>query len=328
MKSIRWPTAYTTLVHRVSHSDLMAHSLHYTGALCQLQWPYGPQPTLHWCTESATVTFMNSFHVFTEVNTITLYTEGWHMLLSCYVCSKSGYERQHKLAAQYSSGRHEVWPCQQFFCALISLTMRIIMKISCWNFSRFHSDEWYSGKFHPITCHEGTELESRYSSTLSLILALDEGWWSMPRPDSFTPGNDLVPTVVDPRTGTENVILTRKWSLDCPSSSKSPYRLLLYIYPQKLDSYTTRTAKYNCNFLCFPYYVQCQSQWPHGLRHRSTAARLLRSWVWIPLGAWIFVCCECCVLSGRGLCDELITRPEESYRMWCVVVCDLWGLEL
>jgi len=28
-------------------------------------------------------------------------------------------------------------------------------------------------------------------------------------------------------------------------------------------------------------------------------------------------------LSGRGLCDELITRPEESYRMWCLVVCDL-----
>jgi len=29
------------------------------------------------------------------------------------------------------------------------------------------------------------------------------------------------------------------------------------------------------------------------------------------------------VLSGRGLCDKLITRPEESYRLWCVVVCDL-----
>jgi len=28
-------------------------------------------------------------------------------------------------------------------------------------------------------------------------------------------------------------------------------------------------------------------------------------------------------LSGRGLCDELITRPEESYRLWCVAVCDL-----
>jgi len=29
------------------------------------------------------------------------------------------------------------------------------------------------------------------------------------------------------------------------------------------------------------------------------------------------------VLSGRGLCDELITRPEESYRLCCVVVRDL-----
>jgi len=37
----------------------------------------------------------------------------------------------------------------------------------------------------------------------------------------------------------------------------------------------------------------------------------------------MFVCCECCVLSGRGLCDGLITRPEESYRLWRVVVCDL-----
>jgi len=29
------------------------------------------------------------------------------------------------------------------------------------------------------------------------------------------------------------------------------------------------------------------------------------------------------VLSGRGFCDEPITRPEDAYRMWCVVVCDL-----
>jgi hypothetical protein len=56
---------------------------------------------------------------------------------------------------------------------------------------------------------------------------------------------------------------------------------------------------------------------------RPAAAHLLRSWVRIPQGAWIFVCCECHVLSGRGLCDELITRPEESYRLCCVVVCDL-----
>jgi hypothetical protein len=30
------------------------------------------------------------------------------------------------------------------------------------------------------------------------------------------------------------------------------------------------------------------------------------------------VSCECCVLSGRGICDELVPRPEESYRVWCV----------
>ena len=65
-----------------------------------------------------------------------------------------------------------------------------------------------------------------------------------------------------------------------------------------------------------------QSQWPRGLRRRSAVACLLRSWVRIPPGAWMFVCCECFVLSGRGLCDELITRPEESYRLWCVLVCD------
>ena len=70
-------------------------------------------------------------------------------------------------------------------------------------------------------------------------------------------------------------------------------------------------------------FCKCRSQWPRGLRPRSAAARLLRLWVRIPPEAWIFVCCECCVLSGKGLCDALITRPEESYRLWCVVVCDL-----
>ena len=57
--------------------------------------------------------------------------------------------------------------------------------------------------------------------------------------------------------------------------------------------------------------------------HSAETAHLLRPWVRIPPGAWIFVCCECHVLSGRGLCDELITRPEVSYRLCCVVVCDL-----
>jgi hypothetical protein len=34
------------------------------------------------------------------------------------------------------------------------------------------------------------------------------------------------------------------------------------------------------------------------------------------------VSCECCVLSGRGLCDGLVPRPEESYQMCGVAECD------
>jgi len=64
-------------------------------------------------------------------------------------------------------------------------------------------------------------------------------------------------------------------------------------------------------------------QWPHSLRHSSAAARPLGLWVRILPRPWMLICCECCVLSGRSFCDELLTRPEESYRLWCVVVCDL-----
>ena len=35
------------------------------------------------------------------------------------------------------------------------------------------------------------------------------------------------------------------------------------------------------------------------------------------------VSCKYCVLSGKCLCDGPIPRPEESYRLWCVIVCDL-----
>ena len=35
------------------------------------------------------------------------------------------------------------------------------------------------------------------------------------------------------------------------------------------------------------------------------------------------MCVVCCVLSGRGLYDEIITRPEESCRVCCFVAYDL-----
>jgi len=47
----------------------------------------------------------------------------------------------------------------------------------------------------------------------------------------------------------------------------------------------------------------------------------------IPPGVWMSVSSECCVLSGRGLCDGPVPRPEESCRMCmracvCVIECD------
>ena len=41
------------------------------------------------------------------------------------------------------------------------------------------------------------------------------------------------------------------------------------------------------------------------------------------LSVWVFF-----VFSGSSLCDGLITHPEESYRLWCVFVCDLETSEM
>ena len=85
----------------------------------------------------------------------------------------------------------------------------------------------------------------------------------------------------------------------------------------------------NCGFVCSKFINFKQrrefpqgmtdvhwSRWPRSLRHGSAASHFLGLWVRTPTGAWLYVCCEYCVLSGRGLCDEMITH-------WCVVVCGL-----
>ena len=45
-------------------------------------------------------------------------------------------------------------------------------------------------KFHPLTCHEGTEGKQRDSSTRCLTSALDGGGWLTPRSDRFTPDKE------------------------------------------------------------------------------------------------------------------------------------------
>ena len=54
---------------------------------------------------------------------------------------------------------------------------------------------------------------------------------------------------------------------------------------------------------------------------------LSKAWVWgrslpgivgsNPAGARLFVSCDFCVLSCRGVCVGLITRTEESCQVWC-----------
>ena len=74
------------------------------------------------------------------------------------------------------------------------------------------------------------------------------------------------------------------------------------------------------------YIFWCRSKWPRGFRIGTAAARLLGLRVRIPQEALISIFCDCCVLSGRGLCVRLVTRPEESYRVWRVWVWS-WSLE-
>ena len=50
------------------------------------------------------------------------------------------------------------------------------------------------------------------------------------------------------------------------------------------------TKRFNCTSNRSKWW-RSRSQWPRGLRRRSAAARLLRSWVRIPPGVWMFVCC-------------------------------------
>jgi hypothetical protein len=69
--------------------------------------------------------------------------------------------------------------------------------------------------------------------------------------------------------------------------------------------------------------MQKADHWPRGLRCGSEAARFLVLWVRIPPFAWVSVSFECCVLSGRGLCVGLITRPESVLpNVVCLNECD------
>ena len=119
------------------------------------------------------------------------------------------------------------------------------------------------------------------------------------------------------------------WEASSCQASKNIFlmlwvRLFIIVYYTRWTK--SRYTIYSIVLLCtyfWPtrYVIPSRCQWPRGLRRRFAAARLPGLWVRVPPGAWMFVSCECCVLSGRVFCVGLIARPREYRRVWC----DQWG---
>ena len=90
------------------------------------------------------------------------------------------------------------------------------------------------------------------------------------------------------------------WNIAYSSTAGNEYRVLRphwrYVY------------KVNEDFLSIP------------VARRSMASRLLGLRLRILQWPSMSLSCECCVLSGRGRCGWLITRPEESYKVWNIWV--------
>ena len=86
---------------------------------------------------------------------------------------------------------------------------------------------------------------------------------------------------------------------------------LIWIIRKPDIRYCTVVTIYSISLWVLQYY--CRSQWPRGVKRRSAASRLLRLWVRIPPGEWMFVfsvvCCQVEVsemswsLAQRSLTD-------------------------
>jgi hypothetical protein len=72
----------------------------------------------------------------------------------------------------------------------LSKVQQLIVLTCGMNLTSLQGKDKGKGKAHPRTGHEGPVGEQRFSSTISLTLALDGGAWSMPHPSHFTPGKE------------------------------------------------------------------------------------------------------------------------------------------
>jgi hypothetical protein len=107
----------------------------------------------------------------------------------------------------------------------------------------------------------------------------------------------------------------RNSQLLCGGSLQSRMNVRLCISTKR---YSGEMVYKTCNITCEIQEIR-RTQWSRGLRRESADFRLLGLLVRILPREWMFVCCECCMLSGRVICDGPIPRPEKSYWL-CVCV--------
>ena len=89
----------------------------------------------------------------------------------------------------------------------------------------------------------------------------------------------------------------------------------------KLIAFSHRKCHLSYSAYLRTFSMGCRSQWPRGLRRRSTAARLLRLWVQIPLGACLsvvsVVCCQLEVSATQWSCVQ--RSPTDCDASLCVI---------
>ena len=82
------------------------------------------------------------------------------------------------------------------------------------------------------------------------------------------------------------------------------------IFPRgEVDTSVSRKLYCSSQSPSLGQYAAWRSQWPCGLRRRSSATRLLRSWVRIPPKPWMFVLWVLCVVREGPL-----RRTDHSFR--------------
>ena len=105
--------------------------------------------------------------------------------------------------------------------------------------------------------------------------------------------------------------------------------VLAFVYEDHTHSaYRIITCEhYFINFFLCMYRASCTVYYPDQMQMPMPVAALSKEWVCgrcpaeivgsNPIGGRdvCLVNVVCC--PGRGLCDQLITRPDESYRLWC-----------